>query len=171
MTAEEIAHPPVVSREAWNEARKALLQEEKELTRARDRLNAKRRRLPMVRIEKNYVFRTAVGIEGYPVSWNWPLSGSRASGSSPSAARQPSTGNTVPLTKAAASESKRPTTPATSTGCRRGIRRITAVFPRFVHQARSRVQLIAARRSAGVGGFCSASARLRLPRATLVTKA
>ncbi len=37
-------------------ARKALLEREKELTRQRDALNADRRRLPMVRIEKDYVF-------------------------------------------------------------------------------------------------------------------
>ena len=48
--------PQVVSREEWVAARKELLAKEKELTRARDALNAERRRLPMVKIEKNYVF-------------------------------------------------------------------------------------------------------------------
>lgn len=48
--------PEIVSREEWLAARKALLVEEKELTRRRDALNADRRRLPMVRIEKDYVF-------------------------------------------------------------------------------------------------------------------
>ena len=48
--------PQVVSREEWLEARIALLAEEKTLTRRRDALNAKRRELPMVRIEKEYVF-------------------------------------------------------------------------------------------------------------------
>jgi predicted dithiol-disulfide oxidoreductase (DUF899 family) len=48
--------PPVVSREEWLAARKELLEKEKELTRARDRLSADRRRLGMVRIEKDYVF-------------------------------------------------------------------------------------------------------------------
>jgi predicted dithiol-disulfide oxidoreductase (DUF899 family) len=33
-----------------------LLAHEKELTRHRDRVNAERRRLPMVKIEKDYVF-------------------------------------------------------------------------------------------------------------------
>ena len=47
---------PVVSREEWLTARKALLLKEKEATKARDALNAERRRLPMVRIEKDYVF-------------------------------------------------------------------------------------------------------------------
>jgi predicted dithiol-disulfide oxidoreductase (DUF899 family) len=48
--------PPVVSREEWLVARKALLAREKEVTRIRDELNADRRRLPMVEIEKDYVF-------------------------------------------------------------------------------------------------------------------
>ncbi len=48
--------PQVVSREEWTEARKQLLLREKELTRARDELNADRRRLPMVRIDKPYRF-------------------------------------------------------------------------------------------------------------------
>ncbi len=48
--------PQVVSRDEWLAARKELLLEEKELTRRRDALNADRRRLPMVEIEKDYVF-------------------------------------------------------------------------------------------------------------------
>ncbi|HEV3173041.1 MAG TPA: DUF899 domain-containing protein [Actinocrinis sp.] len=48
--------PQVVSREQWLVARKQFLAREKELTRARDALNADRRRLPMVEIEKAYVF-------------------------------------------------------------------------------------------------------------------
>jgi predicted dithiol-disulfide oxidoreductase (DUF899 family) len=40
----------------WLVARKRLLAKEKDFTRARDRLNAERRRLPMVRIDKEYVF-------------------------------------------------------------------------------------------------------------------
>jgi predicted dithiol-disulfide oxidoreductase (DUF899 family) len=40
--------PEVVSRAEWDAARRELLAKEKELTRARDRLNADRRRLPMV---------------------------------------------------------------------------------------------------------------------------
>ncbi|MGR4069608.1 DUF899 domain-containing protein [Billgrantia sp. C5P2] len=50
------AHPEIVSREAWLDARKQLLEEEKALTRQMDRVNARRRRLPMVRIDKPYVF-------------------------------------------------------------------------------------------------------------------
>jgi predicted dithiol-disulfide oxidoreductase (DUF899 family) len=48
--------PEVVSPEEWRSARMELLAREKELTRARDRLNADRRRLPMVRVEKAYTF-------------------------------------------------------------------------------------------------------------------
>lgn len=48
--------PEVVSHEEWLAARKDLLREEKELTRARDRVNAHRRRLPMVRIDEPYTF-------------------------------------------------------------------------------------------------------------------
>ena len=48
--------PEVVSREEWLAARKELLAKEKELTRAHDRVNADRRRLPMVRVEKTYAF-------------------------------------------------------------------------------------------------------------------
>ena len=48
--------PEIVSREEWLSARKALLAKEKEATRARDALNADRRRLPMVEIDKEYLF-------------------------------------------------------------------------------------------------------------------
>jgi predicted dithiol-disulfide oxidoreductase (DUF899 family) len=48
--------PKVVSREAWLRARKELLVKEKEWNRQRDALSAERRELPMVRIEKEYVF-------------------------------------------------------------------------------------------------------------------
>ena len=49
-------HPEIVSRAEWLDARKALLAKEKEFTRERDTLNAERRRLPMVRVDKDYVF-------------------------------------------------------------------------------------------------------------------
>jgi predicted dithiol-disulfide oxidoreductase (DUF899 family) len=48
--------PQIVSRDEWLLARKELLAKEKELTRRRDALNVERRRLPMVEIEKDYVF-------------------------------------------------------------------------------------------------------------------
>jgi predicted dithiol-disulfide oxidoreductase (DUF899 family) len=53
--------PPVVSQAEWQAARQALLAEEKEATRARDALAAERRRLPMVRIEKDHTFDGADG--------------------------------------------------------------------------------------------------------------
>jgi predicted dithiol-disulfide oxidoreductase (DUF899 family) len=46
----------VVTESDWLVARKDLLVKEKELTRQRDAVNAARRRLPMVEIEKNYLF-------------------------------------------------------------------------------------------------------------------
>jgi predicted dithiol-disulfide oxidoreductase (DUF899 family) len=51
-----MALPEVVTHEQWLEARKRLLAGEKEETRRRDALSAERRRLPMVRIEKEYLF-------------------------------------------------------------------------------------------------------------------
>ena len=48
--------PEVVSREQWLEARRQLLAQEKEYTRSRDALNAGRRRLPMVKVDQEYVF-------------------------------------------------------------------------------------------------------------------
>jgi len=56
MTTSTIAHPPIVSRDQWLVERKKLLADEKELTKQSDRVNAERRRLPMVKIEKDYVF-------------------------------------------------------------------------------------------------------------------
>ena len=46
----------VVSEEDWIEARKALLDKEKEFTRLRDELSAERRRLPWQLVEKAYLF-------------------------------------------------------------------------------------------------------------------
>lgn len=51
----------IASREEWLDARKALLREEKEFTRLRDRLSAARRALPWVKVEKTYVFDTPEG--------------------------------------------------------------------------------------------------------------
>jgi predicted dithiol-disulfide oxidoreductase (DUF899 family) len=48
--------PEVVSREEWLATRKELLAKEKELTRMQDQVNADRRQLPMVRIDKPYTF-------------------------------------------------------------------------------------------------------------------
>ncbi|HUF84570.1 MAG TPA: DUF899 domain-containing protein [Acidimicrobiia bacterium] len=53
--------PKIVSPEEWRAARLELLAEEKAMTRARDALSMKRRELPMVRVEKDYVFE---GLDG-----------------------------------------------------------------------------------------------------------
>jgi predicted dithiol-disulfide oxidoreductase (DUF899 family) len=51
----------VVTRNEWLVARKELLAKEKELSRLRDALAAERRRLPMVKVEKRYVFQGTDG--------------------------------------------------------------------------------------------------------------
>jgi predicted dithiol-disulfide oxidoreductase (DUF899 family) len=55
MTKSETEHR-IVSREEWLAARQDLLAKEKEFTRQRDALSAERRKLPWVRVEKEYVF-------------------------------------------------------------------------------------------------------------------
>lgn len=56
-----IAHPPIASRSEWLAQRTQLLGREKEVTRLRDRVAAERRRLPMVRIDKDYSFEGPTG--------------------------------------------------------------------------------------------------------------
>jgi predicted dithiol-disulfide oxidoreductase (DUF899 family) len=51
-----IKFPKIVDQAQWQKARDALLLKEKAATHARDALAAERRRLPMVRIEKKYIF-------------------------------------------------------------------------------------------------------------------
>jgi predicted dithiol-disulfide oxidoreductase (DUF899 family) len=46
----------IVSQEEWIAARKELLKKEKESTRLSDQLSAERRKLPWVKVEKDYVF-------------------------------------------------------------------------------------------------------------------
>jgi predicted dithiol-disulfide oxidoreductase (DUF899 family) len=78
--------PPVVSRDEWLTARKELLAKEKEATRVRDAVSEERRRLPMVKIGKDYVFEGADGKAGltdlfegrrqlivYHLMWRWDL--------------------------------------------------------------------------------------------------
>ncbi|MFJ8789591.1 DUF899 domain-containing protein [Streptomyces sp. NPDC102462] len=48
--------PEIVSREQWRAARAELLAKEEAVRRARDVLNAERRRLPVVEIDTEYVF-------------------------------------------------------------------------------------------------------------------
>lgn len=56
MAIQDLAHPPIATRDAWLAARKTLLAHEKELTKHYDRVSAERRRLPMVKLEKSYLF-------------------------------------------------------------------------------------------------------------------
>ena len=53
----------IVTRDEWLAARKVHLAKEKELTRLRDQLNAERRELPWVKVEKAYVFDSPQGKE------------------------------------------------------------------------------------------------------------
>jgi predicted dithiol-disulfide oxidoreductase (DUF899 family) len=57
-----MAMPEIVSRTEWETARAALLVREKEATRSLDALAAARRRLPMVRIDKDYTFEGPDGV-------------------------------------------------------------------------------------------------------------
>jgi hypothetical protein len=57
----DVSAAPVVARDEWVAARREFLVKEKQFTRARDALSAQRRALPMVRIEKDYVFEGAAG--------------------------------------------------------------------------------------------------------------
>jgi len=56
MSTPLLPHPPIASPAEWLHARLALLHQEKEVTRHNDRINAERRRLPMVPVAKDYVF-------------------------------------------------------------------------------------------------------------------
>jgi predicted dithiol-disulfide oxidoreductase (DUF899 family) len=56
MNTRTMSTPTAVTNEEWLSARLALLAQEKAFTRARDELSAARRRLPMVRVDKEYVF-------------------------------------------------------------------------------------------------------------------
>jgi hypothetical protein len=58
-----IANHRTVSHEEWIAERKALLAKEKEFTRLRDELSARRRDLPWEPVAKTYVFRSPHGAE------------------------------------------------------------------------------------------------------------
>src|SRR4051794_41684082 len=53
--------PPIVSPQAWEAARQALLVKEKAQTRARDALAAERRRMPWMAVEQSYAFEGPAG--------------------------------------------------------------------------------------------------------------
>ncbi len=61
MAETKTPRPQVVTREEWEIERKKLLLHEKELTKHGDRVSAERRRLPMVKIEKEYAFDSSTG--------------------------------------------------------------------------------------------------------------
>lgn len=56
MADSNVPHPKIVSEADWRAARVAHLEREKAVTQELDRLRAERRRLPMVKVEKSYVF-------------------------------------------------------------------------------------------------------------------
>ena len=56
MTKRKIANFKIVSQDHWLAKRKQLLAHEKALTKQHDSVSAERRRLPRVKIEKDYVF-------------------------------------------------------------------------------------------------------------------
>ena len=56
-----MARHTVGTREEWLVARKELLEQEKALTRRSDELSLRRRELPWVRIDKEYIFETDLG--------------------------------------------------------------------------------------------------------------
>jgi predicted dithiol-disulfide oxidoreductase (DUF899 family) len=63
MTKTQTEHPRAVSQAEWLAARKDLLTKEKSFTRQRDALSAERRKLPWVRVDKEYIFDAAGGKE------------------------------------------------------------------------------------------------------------
>jgi len=62
---QQVALPPVVTREEWQAARDRLLAREKAHTRAGDALAAERRRLPMVKIDTDYRFDGEAGVASF----------------------------------------------------------------------------------------------------------
>jgi len=89
--------PQIATRDEWLAARRALLVKEKDLTRRRDALNAERRMLPMVEIDKDYVFEGPAGraslldlFEGRrtPAGPSRPAARTTSSTSRPSAGRR-----------------------------------------------------------------------------------
>jgi predicted dithiol-disulfide oxidoreductase (DUF899 family) len=56
MTQTESLHPKIANQDEWDTARRELLKREKEFSRLRDELSRRRRELPWVKVEENYVF-------------------------------------------------------------------------------------------------------------------
>lgn len=61
MNTHSFEHPTVVSAAEWLTARRELLHEEKELTKLREQLAARRRTLPWEKVAQPYVFESPIG--------------------------------------------------------------------------------------------------------------
>lgn len=61
MTTTTLSKPEIVSRQEWLAARKALLAKERAATHQLDAVRAERRRMPWVRVDKDYVFQGPEG--------------------------------------------------------------------------------------------------------------
>ena len=61
MTTATLSKPEIVSRQEWLAARKALLAKERAATHQLDAVRAERRRMPWVRVDKDYVFQGPEG--------------------------------------------------------------------------------------------------------------
>lgn len=56
-----MTYPKIVSSQEWRRTHQEFLKDEKELTHRRDALNARRRRLPMMAVDKSYTFASLQG--------------------------------------------------------------------------------------------------------------
>jgi predicted dithiol-disulfide oxidoreductase (DUF899 family) len=65
---ESFEHHPVVPRDQWLIARTELLKEEKEFTRLRDKINARRRDLPWVRMRRTTSSKARTARKRCPIS-------------------------------------------------------------------------------------------------------
>ncbi|MEX0610031.1 MAG: DUF899 domain-containing protein [Balneolaceae bacterium] len=63
MKTQKSNRPKIISKEKWLEEYSAFLEKEKEFTRQRDQLNAERRKLSMVEVQKEYEFEGTEGKE------------------------------------------------------------------------------------------------------------
>jgi len=65
------AQPTIVTQQEWLGARMSHLAHEKEMTKQLDRLRAERRRLPMVKLDKDYTFHSMVGSNTIWIANEW----------------------------------------------------------------------------------------------------